>query len=250
MIYISYVFIYSYYPCYYWVLYSLFFGVGHGYPINISSIRIIKTKRNYQEIIQAITILDNILSGNIEEKISKKSLLILNHLIVERKENKFDPFIYNSWKTFLQKKTEIKIDMDNLNKYITDLGFLGLIFGGRGLELHRRDLFDDNFKNNYYIPDDMTNILKLNVLNVFPNLQTMVIGWLEEHPFSLHQLALLLKDTKIKMVEIEAAKNSSWLFYLWSDKSSSLIKAYKNKGYSIEVDGKFDYTFVISIKLL
>ena len=61
----------------------------------------------------------------------------MNHLIIERKENQFDPFIYNSWRVFLQKQTKITIKMYWLARDIRDSGFLGLIFGGRGLERHQ-----------------------------------------------------------------------------------------------------------------
>ena len=149
---------------------------------------------------------------------------------------------------FLQKKTKITLDMARINKYITDSGFLGLIFGGRGFEFHKRNYFDNNIPDDYYIPndDDMTNILISNVLNLFNNLQTMVIAYVQSHPFSLHQLVLLLTQTKIEKVEILAVDDNSWLFYLWGNSSSSFIKAYINEGYSIEYDGDF----VISIKLL
>ena len=155
--------------------------------------------------------------------------------------------------------------MNSLNSYIYDLGFLallfggrglemhwdkGLIFGGRGLEMNEYDNDDDN--NNYYIPDDddMTNILKLNVLNLFNNLQTIKIYRVQQYAkyysFSLYKLVLLLVKTKIENVYIYADVNDSWLCYLWRNKSSSLIEAYKNKGYGIEFDG---YK-TMSIKLL
>ena len=216
----------SYNLSYYSFIYSLFFG-DYVNPISISSIRIIETATNYQEIVSAITLFDNVING-VENPgyVSSSCLLILSHLIVERAENKFDPFIYNSWKVFLQKKTKIKINMSRMPK---DLGFLGLIFGGRGLEEHEDE--DDD-----YIPDDddMTNILKLNVLSLFNNLQTMEICNVYDYPFSLYQLVSLLTHTKIKKVLIY---NDKWLYSLWCDCSSSLIKAYKNNGYAVEYNG-------------
>ena len=92
-------------------IYSLFFGATDEYcPIVISSIRIIETATNYQEIIEMISLFDRVLSGDMvkKKKIGCSSLLILNHLIYERKENKFDPFIYNSWKLFCKKKRKLK----------------------------------------------------------------------------------------------------------------------------------------------
>ena len=89
--------------------------------------------------------------------ICREWLLILNHLIHERKKNKFGSLTYRSQKVFLQKITEIKINMKYLDVYILDLVFWGLIFGERGLEKHK------------YVAaaDDMKNILALNVLMLF-----------------------------------------------------------------------------------
>ena len=93
----------------------------------------------------------------------------------------------------------------------------------------------------------MTNILKLNVLKLFNNLQIMQIWYVEDSPFSLYQLVSLLRHTKIRKVDIiPYFNNNTWLHYLWRDKSSSLIEAFKNKGYAIEFKGGY----TLSIKLL
>ena len=92
------------------------------------------------------------------------------------------------------KKNKIEINMWSVGVYIEDSGFLGLIFGGRGLEKHRRD--------NYIPDDDMTNILALSVLILFNNLKTMVIRSVDDYPFSLYQLVLLLRHTKMKGSDI------------------------------------------------
>ena len=83
--------------------------------------------------------------------------------------------------SIFRKKTKIEINMRYLNESISDLVFLGLIFGGRGLEKH---------ESYYYIGDyydaDTTNILSLNVLNLFENLQTS--GYTKRYyPFSLYR---------------------------------------------------------------
>ena len=83
--------------------------------------------------------------------------------------------------------------MGTLGKHNLDLGFLRLIFGGRGLEKH------DTFDNYICDDDDMTNI-PLNVLNLFKNLQTMVLKNIDDYPFSLYQLL----HTKIEKVEINS----------------------------------------------
>ena len=224
----------------------LFFGCHHSLrpiAINISSIRIIETATNYRDTIQAITLFDNIISNNIEKKVSQKlisnSVVIMSDLIEVGNSDEFDPFIYNSWRIFLQKKNCIEIDMDLLLMYISDFRYLGIIFGGRGFIITIKDDADDN----YVIPDDhdMTNILKLNLFN---NLQTVNIKNVQYrngyHSFSLYQLLSILALSKIQKVEISiparytAVDRSSWLSYLWSKESLSLIKQYRNKEYVIE----------------
>ena len=134
------------------------------------------------------------------------------------------------------KKTQILLQMNNVGEYIPDLGFLGLIFSGRGLEKHKINKGD-----NYYIPedDDMTNILKSNVLHLFNNLQTMDIYVVDDYPFS-YQLVSLLTHTMLRRVYIETGvNNNTWVHYLWGAQSSSLIEAYENKGYAIEFKSGF-----------
>ena len=116
-------------------------------------------QQQIQEIVSAITLFDKLINGGIDDvNISCSCSLILSHLIVEgRKINLIHSYTIHGT-VFLQKKTKIKIWIHLVPKD------LGLIFGGRGLEMH----LDDE-----YIPDDdMTNILKLNLFN---NLQTIRI---------------------------------------------------------------------------
>ena len=120
------------------IVYSLFYGCDHlgVHPINISSIRIISTATNYSEIIQAITLFDNVLSGNMDglkkipSSVWSKSVFILDFLINSKDSNEFDPFIYNTFKLFLKQKTKIKFDMRHLNEYV-DNSFLDILFGGK-----------------------------------------------------------------------------------------------------------------------
>ena len=190
----------------------MFFGCKHhfGYcPITISSIRMIKTATNYQGIIRAIAMFDAILNDNIstENKLSasllNNSIPILTHLCNygsnRNEDRKFDDYIYQTWSTFINNKTIMKVDMRGVNK---DL--LALIF------------------------DASTNIVKL---SMFPNLTEIktVNGGLR---VSLLQLAeLLKKNSNITKIEIEG--HSSWIRDEWSQRVK-LSQEYGNAGYNID----------------
>ena len=58
----------------------------------------------------------------------------------------------------------------------------------------------------------MTNILKLNVLNLFNNLQTIRMWFADYYPLSLYQLVWTLRHTKIEKVRISTASDT-WLLF-------------------------------------
>ena len=227
----------------------LFFGCGHGskqVPINISSIRIIETGTNYGEIIQAITLFDNIISGNTPMRIStsiwKKATLIMNHLLNnnDKTENKFDSFIYNTFKLFMDRKNKLKIDMNALDYFKVDLSFCNLIFGGAGFQTKRYEQ-----DNDYLIYDD-TNIPRF---KLFDNLGIVTIIGIQRHnkywSFSLISLLSKMVESNIKQANIStnwmmADDFTSWISSVWNQSCSSLVKEYKKKGFAIEFDDNYN----------
>ena len=140
-----------------------------------------------------------------------------------------------------------------LNKYISDSGFFRLLFGGKGLKKAKAKNKGNKYKYHIRDNDNMTNILNFNLIKLFKNLKTI---WIHDvqyenryYSFSLYQLALLLEKTKIQKVELFTVRtlDDSWLCCLWRDKSSSIIEAYKNRGYAIEFD---ESRHELEIKLL
>ena len=236
------------------LIHSLFFGCRHGMldmvthdcPINISSIREIETATNYSMIIEAITIFDNVISGNLDSyskpsgKALKKAMPILQYLISSRGQiqyqnpHKLPLFIYRSFKAFLMDKKTIKINMLYLDEHIVDLEFLKLIFGGKGLQRYRLE----NDKKNYTIPDDYTNIFRLNLFQriesiTIVSVQTGNLYW----SFSLLNFLTLLQNSsieEIKMTTQLSTNKSSWISDSWTRNDSYLIQEYQRAGYHIE----------------
>lgn len=246
------------------------YGDDYGWrPINIESIRVISTAKNYQAIVSAITLFDNIISGNFDDydqpspAFVKRSIQILEHLLsTKQSKNMFDPFIYNTWNTFVNCKKEITLSMQGLYVYLastqrgTDL--LSLMFGGKGFRVSQMGVMDDNFD----ICDDDTNIMKA---GIFKNLECLKLQrvqfydhlcyhsvWFLDYnrknkyywPFSWqHLLSWMDNQPKLKEIRIsmyifesEATVNKdvpSLLSNIWSD-SSAMKEMLTSKGFEIK----------------
>ena len=180
----------------------LFFGCHHytgsqyeTLPLNISSIRMITTAKNYQAVIQTITAFDSIISDNADEDLARNipssAAAIMAQLLSNEAHNGHDPFIYRTFKLFLAKKTSIKIDMNKLCFF--DASFLKSIFGGTGVQsfVHSGNEIKSYLETakivnelgyelnsghipskEYFIPQDKTNIIRF---DVFDNLEDITI---------------------------------------------------------------------------
>ena len=183
--------------------------------------------------------MDNIISDNVRaaDSVDKSLLssysLILEHLLYGLHKNKFkfNPFIYESFKVFCQNKTEITLNMDNINDFIEDKVFLNVIFGSNGFVKRSRWGY-----NNFSIPVNNENLPMRKFLESFNNVTSIKITKVEYgydyYSFCLIRLLSLIEDTKIEKIEIGGWKG--WLFTSWKVSSSSLIQTYKKKGFQIE----------------
>ena len=112
----------------------LFFGCSHyankEVPKMISSIREIETRTNHAEMVKTIRIFDKITSDEINEKVktSSSSVQIIDGLFNANNQNDFKLNIHQTFKLFLDQKTEIKINMKHLSKNVA-ASFLDAIFG-------------------------------------------------------------------------------------------------------------------------
>lgn len=212
---------------------------------------------------QAITALDNILSDHTKaaKNIPSSSGVILNQLINNELEHKIDPFIYKSFKLFMDKKTDITLNMDSMID--VNAGFLTLIFGETGCEKYTLDNYTGSdidsdcpesalgrSHHDYFIPSDGTNIPL--VLNHFSNIETIkIINTQNEdgeyYSLSLFSLLMLLQpQSVVKHIEIKIHEVSvgprmimdlqdSWISFMCNDTDiSALQQKYENKGYNIQ----------------
>ena len=202
----------------------------------------IESATNYTQIIKTITAYDNIISSHAiwgDFKIPEFSS-IMDDLLNNDNKDRFCPLIYQTFKLFLDKKSEIIINMDTLNRFITDTSILNVIFGGTGFKVIE---YTDN-SNDYSTPDDDTNIPRF---DIFENLEVITIDGVQTNnygtryfPLSLNSLLLLLdQHSGIKEIKIgggRANDGTSWLSSVWERNKSVLQSDYENKGYVIEYD--------------
>ena len=65
-------------------------------------------------------------------------------------------------------------------------------------------------------------------------------------------VGIIIEHTKIEKVIIctYTFSRNTWVYYLWGDKSSSVIEAYKNNGYAIELKDRDIYKTFVSIVIV
>ena len=220
------------------IIHSIF--LADMYSINISSIQLMSTCTNYEQIISAITSFDSIVSDNIDwihkpsSSFLAKLLKVLDHLLFFQDKDKF---IYQTFQFFAQSKQYLQLDLSDLYYNMTDSKFLGLTFDGDGLT--KREYDNDN--HNHIIYDDNTNLMKKEIFDIFLNAKEIRLDYVQNKnnywSFSLLKLLESIGKTNIEEVRVGTLKEedpSSWLVSLWSSSSPSLIQAFKNEGYTVE----------------
>lgn len=214
--------------------------------LNITSIRMIKTKDNYAGIISAMTLIDNIISGTLLAKGSyDKQATILKHLIMddENDKNKFTPFIYSTWDWFVKNQKKIKINLWDLKLRFKDDDKLFDILFMNGYNTQNLE----NKSGNYSIHKNGENLLNKRVIDMFCNVKLIEFEWVQSKAFdkrywsfSLFKLLELIKDTKIERIKLygdcSGYKDSSWLSYLWKKSKKELINKYRNEGFKIKFE--------------
>ena len=225
--------------------YRLFFGNDR--PINITSIKLIKSCSNLGSLIRAITILDNCISGNVNHYISeyeygKKLSALFNYFINGKLENKWNKFVYDTFECFIKNKKRMDIDIDKVSRYVGDQDLLNLMF--HSLNADSTAIMDEK---------DSTNLIKQSMFEIFENVEEINIQS-NEHSFSLFGFLEIISETKITKVTITAGKYGfEWIESLWKDHQQKIEARFDASEFDIHMDQQeqiFGYSVVWWLKIL
>ena len=193
-------------------IYRLFFGDFR--PLNLASIRIIQSNLNLRKYIQAITAFDCILSANIHStnKIPKTARYgeIVSHLMADALDNdsrtsdndrKLHRYIYQTFKTFIQNKEKLEIDIYNISQYVKDRKLSGLFFDS----IVKYKLSGTPDITSWLYMEDVLkqNMIKSQIFELLPNIKEIHIFFkFGYYPFPLLALLSRIENTSINKVRI------------------------------------------------
>ena len=225
--------LYSYF--HWFILYRLFFGSDH--PINVTSIRIIEDNLNLEEVIGAISALDDIISNKIdsetEDKISSscgfglKLSVLFDYILYGRKEKNWNQYIFDTFHCFAKSKIKIDIKLQGLKFYVQDRDLLNLIF------------YKLAFKNKEIMHEEnVTNSIRPEIFKVFDNAKEITIrtGSGGGYGFSLFGFVSLITKTKINKATI----TGRWITDLWISSEEEIMTKMSAGQFKAEYDKNKD----------
>eukprot|EP01084_Bolivina_argentea_P220681 373956_1 len=206
----------------------LFFG---GFlRVQIESVRIKNTRQNFEEFVHSLYYLDLALSGGqqMNIKATKHDISVITNLFSTFMNKgvamQLDKYIYRSFAAYVQRKTQIVLDLHDLCEYghkqITHL----LV-----PSFHKRKLHDGDIE--FVRSDtDCSNILSTKMLSIFRNVNTVIVKSTGEilendhkyHSYSLSMILLLssIETASLDKVVVKAETlgikfRSNWIEGLW-----------------------------------
>lgn len=220
------------------ILHRLFFGEGDGIfvpPLGISTIIIQETRSNLRKIIKPITILDMIISwnvnddskiGNNPDDVSTLKSLFAYYLYPEsQKEFKPNQYIFNTFLCFLNNKDSIMVDLDKLDEHCPNKGILSLIFTQIIKDTDNDAVLTMN-------EDNDKNLVKKEVFTLFKNVTDLFITC-DSYSISLLALLSIINNTKINNIKIYG---DNWLPSIVSSSAfNGIVAEYKKANFTFEL---------------
>ena len=214
-----------------YIISRLFCGNGY-HGINVSSVKVTKTASDLSKLMAPIAVLDSILSDNIsyDNKIrsNESDTLILKSLF---KTDIGNAYIYNTFRSVLNNKQQIKVNLQKLDKYCNNKQLLDLIF--------HEIMPDREYDGGSRATND--NLIKSEILNLFPNVS--FLGFIcTDYPIHLLSLLSIINATDLKIKRIEIIDKSydadnSWLSKLASSSLfTNIITEYAKAGFKLTLD--------------
>merc|ERR1712228_848443 len=192
--------------------------IGGFYRIKVESIRLTKTKENFETFFVSLFYFDAMVtakSGMIKLKINSNQRGVIKSLIKWRLEQKKDPkmneYLYQTFDAYTKNKKQIEINYYYLSfarESMYNLIVHSLEYGAKPKH-----------------ENDTVNLLRLEELGkIFQNVKTVHIGYnRSQYPFSLIAFLRLIQSTKWQQVIIKAYGANNWISELWKA-SGSFIK--------------------------
>eukprot|EP01084_Bolivina_argentea_P017237 32200_1 len=212
--------------------------MGGDRRIRIESIRIIKTKQNFEMFMRALYIFDCMINGSSWDfstgiKIKSHDIEIITKFVKSRYTG-FDSYVKDTYKLFCLNKTQIIINMNYLDRYFSAANHL----------LFDTLLSDQEYSVCSYADDgyvDSRNILNTLIFHLFQNVNDIVIystsnGWIGYSTYSFCLIKFLSNITEIssswreiRIIAIHDENENSWIGQLWTSSYSQLIAKYDEK---------------------
>ena len=142
-------------------------------PLNISSIRILETCKNYEDVAKSITIFDACISGEAQIPIAdptNKCGKVLSKLIdaeITVGSDGLDQYIKDTFHVFAQNKREINMMVDFVAKQVKDEELLHNV-------LCKPEVSEWEYNGTDVVqrePTDLKNLMNPKFVKLFPNLQ-------------------------------------------------------------------------------
>ena len=208
--------------------------IGGFWRIRVETVRLIKTRQNFQTFIHPLFYFDAMVTANVEMKelkISKKQIGIIQSLIKwklgQKSANGVDEYLIKTFEGYTENKQQIEINLFYLSMARKSMAK----FIVHSLKTRKQKIEDENRK---------VNLLQPGISQIFPNVKTVHINagfGLYQYQFSLLAFLKLIQMTKWQQVIIKAEGSviKDWIFYLWASEGQSIRNKYDSAGYDIDL---------------
>ena len=180
---------------------------------------------------------------------------LMNDFLGKPTTNKFDDYIYSTFKCFCQHKKQIVLDfhqLEHADNKIRDL----MIYSLDGVAIYTGD------REKKRDISDYVNVFRLAIFKIFKNAKTVVIITTDSlgassYSFSLSLLLSLIEAASldkviVKAVTYEHYSGKNWIYSLWKSSSKTIKEEYDGKNYKISIKkvkntfGRKGHWFVIN----
>ena len=213
------------------LLFRLF--MGSSWPVNIHSIKLMKTSLNLEKVISAITTLDILISDECSPPLTyfhgKILSSLFSYILNDKLDRNFDKYILKTFKLFITNKQKLDINLPQLYNYNKkDDGKLVNLIVNELTAFSGYDEYQDCKMNMENI-----NMARPQLFNIFKNVNYVSIYASNEFFLSLFELLSLIEGTIVHTVEIRAG---NWINKLWESSSETFVEIFTNKNYNITMN--------------